>query len=101
MRRSILLVEDEPILRVTLAHDLAEEGYEVATAADGDEGFSRIRERRFDAALLDLKLPGVDGLKLLKMFKGTNPQGAAIMMTALGRWPRSAPRPNQTNESGN
>jgi len=84
MRRSILLVEDEPILRVTLAHDLAEEGYEVATAADGDEGFSRIRERRFDAALLDLKLPGVDGLKLLKMFKGTNPQGAAIMMTAYG-----------------
>ncbi len=84
MRRSILLVEDEPILRVTLAHDLAEEGYEVATAADGDEGFSRIRERRFDAALLDLKLPGVDGLKLLKMFKGTNPQGAVIMMTAYG-----------------
>ena len=84
MRRAILLVEDEPILRVTLAHDLAEAGYEVTTAADGDEGFGRIRERRFHAALLDLKLPGVDGFKLLEMFKGSNPQGVAIMMTAYG-----------------
>jgi DNA-binding NtrC family response regulator len=84
MGRSILLVEDEPILRVTLANDLAEEGYEVTPAADGGEGFSRIRERRFDAALLDLKLPGVDGLTLLKMFKASNPQAVAIMMTAYG-----------------
>jgi DNA-binding NtrC family response regulator len=84
MRRSILLVEDEPILQVTLAHDLAEAGYEVTTAADGEEGARRIREGRFDAALLDLKLPGVDGLTLLKLFKGSNPHGAAVMMTAYG-----------------
>jgi DNA-binding NtrC family response regulator len=84
MGQSILLVEDEPILRVTLANDLAEKGYEVTPAATGDEGFNRIRERGFDAALLDLKLPGMDGLTLLKMFKATNPQGAAIMMTAYG-----------------
>jgi two-component system response regulator HydG len=84
MRRSILLVEDEPILQVTLAHDLAEAGYEVTTATDGEEGARRIRERQFDAALLDLKLPGVDGLTLLKRFKGSNPHGAAVMMTAYG-----------------
>ncbi|MFB3819843.1 MAG: sigma-54-dependent transcriptional regulator, partial [Candidatus Methylomirabilales bacterium] len=84
MRRSILLVEDEPILRVTLANDLAEEGYEVTAAADGNSGFARVREGRFDAALLDLKLPGVDGLTLLKMFKASNPHSPAIMMTAYG-----------------
>ena len=84
MPRSILLVEDEPILQVTLAHDLAEAGYEVTTAADGEEGSRQIRQRHFDAALLDLKLPGVDGLTLLKMFRGSNPRGAAIMMTAYG-----------------
>jgi len=84
MGRSILLVEDEPILRVTLANDLAEEGYEVTQAADGSEGFSHIRKGRFDAALLDFKLPGVDGLTLLKMFKASNPQSAAVMMTAFG-----------------
>lgn len=84
MRRSILLVEDEPILQVTLAHDLTEAGYEVTTAADGEEGLRRIRQRHFDAALLDLKLPGIDGLALLKMFKGSNPHSVAIMMTAYG-----------------
>jgi DNA-binding NtrC family response regulator len=84
MGQSILLVEDERILRVTLANDLAEEGYEVTPAADGEEGFNQIRQRRFDAALLDLKLPGVDGLKLLKMFKACNPRSVAIMMTAYG-----------------
>jgi DNA-binding NtrC family response regulator len=84
MAQSILLVEDERILRVTLANDLADEGYEVTPAADGEEGFRQIRQRHFDAALLDLKLPGVDGLKLLKMFKASNPRSVAIMMTAYG-----------------
>jgi two-component system response regulator HydG len=84
MGRSILVVEDERILRVTLANDLAEEGYDVTSAADGDEGFKYIRQRRFDAALLDLRLPGVDGLQLLKMFKASNPRGVAVMMTAYG-----------------
>jgi DNA-binding NtrC family response regulator len=84
MGRSILVVEDERILRVTLANDLKEDGYEVTAAADGDEGFRQIRQRRFDAALFDLKLPGVDGLQLLKMFKASNPHGVAIMMTAYG-----------------
>jgi DNA-binding NtrC family response regulator len=84
MAKSVLVVEDERILRVTLANDLKEEGYEVTSAADGDEGFRQIRQRRFDAALLDLKLPGVDGLQLLKMFKASNPHSAAVMMTAYG-----------------
>jgi DNA-binding NtrC family response regulator len=84
MAQSILLVEDERILRVTLANDLADEGYEVTPAADGEEGFRQIRQRHFDAALLDLKLPGMDGLRLLKMFKASNPRSVAIMMTAYG-----------------
>jgi DNA-binding NtrC family response regulator len=84
MGRSILVVEDERILRVTLANDLKENGYEVTAVADGDEGFRQIRYHRFDAALLDLRLPGVDGLQLLKMFRVSNPQGVAVMMTAYG-----------------
>jgi len=84
VRQHILLVEDEPILRVTLANDLAEEGYEVTTAADGAEGLGLIRGRGFDLALLDLKLPKFDGLTLLGAFKAANPQGLAIMMTAYG-----------------
>jgi len=83
-RGRVLLVEDEPILRLTLGNDLTEEGYEVACASDGAEGLRLIQTRGFDAALLDLKLPKVDGLSLLNSFKTANPQGLAIMMTAYG-----------------
>ncbi len=84
MRPRILLAEDEPILRVTLANDLAEEGYEVIRASDGAEGLRLIRTQRFDGALLDLKLPKYDGLTLLQAYKATNPDGIAIMMTGFG-----------------
>lgn len=80
----ILLVEDEPILRLTLGNDLTEEGYEVTSTSDGAEGLRLIQTRSFDAALLDLKLPKVDGLTLLQSFKAANPPGLAIMMTAYG-----------------
>jgi DNA-binding NtrC family response regulator len=80
----VLLVEDEPILRLTLGNDLTEEGYEVTSTSDGAEGLRLIQTRRFDVALLDLKLPKVDGLTLLQSFKAANPHGLAIMMTAYG-----------------
>ncbi len=84
MNPRVLLVEDEPILRLTLAHDLTEEGYTVTAAGDGAEGKAALSAQPFDAALLDLRLPEVDGLTLLKQFKAANPQGGAIMMTAYG-----------------
>jgi DNA-binding NtrC family response regulator len=80
----ILLVEDEPILRVTLANDLADAGFEVASARDGAEGQALIEQQHFDVALLDLKLPKVDGLTLLELFLTANRQGVAVMMTAYG-----------------
>ncbi len=77
-------MEDEPILRVTLANDLSEEGYEVVLASDGAEGLHLIQTQSFDAALLDLKLPKLDGLKLLQHYRNANPDGVAIMMTGYG-----------------
>jgi DNA-binding NtrC family response regulator len=84
MPHRILLVEDEPILRVTLANDLTESGYEVRAAADGAEGLRAIAEGGFDAAILDLKVPRVNGLTLLQRFKSMNPMGVALLMTAYG-----------------
>jgi DNA-binding NtrC family response regulator len=80
----ILLVEDEPILRVTLANDLTEAGFDVVSARDGAEGLARIQEQAFDVAVLDLKLPQVDGLSLLGTFRTAQPHGIAVMMTAYG-----------------
>ncbi len=83
----LLLVDDEPIFRVTLADDLVEAGYEVTAARDGAEGLERLQQQPFDVALLDLKLPGVDGLTLLQRFKAAHPRALAIMMTAYGTIP--------------
>ncbi|MEW6366853.1 MAG: sigma-54 dependent transcriptional regulator [Acidobacteriota bacterium] len=84
MRYRVLVVEDEPILRLTLANDLAEEGYEVVAASDGIEALDLIQNQPFDVALLDLKLPRVDGLTLLDGYRTVNPEGLGIMMTAYG-----------------
>jgi DNA-binding NtrC family response regulator len=80
----ILLVEDEPILRVTLANDLSDDGYEVTVAEDGAEGLRLVQGQPFDAALLDLKLPRADGLAVLRAYRDANPRGVAVMMTAYG-----------------
>jgi two-component system response regulator HydG len=84
MAHSVLLAEDEPILRVTLAEELRDEGYEVTATGDGAEALGLIGERPFDIALLDLKLPKVDGMRLLQSFKAANPSAVALMMTAYG-----------------
>jgi DNA-binding NtrC family response regulator len=84
MRDRVLLVEDEPILRVTLGNDLTEHGFDVVTARDGEEALARLREHPFDVAVLDLKLPKVDGLTLLETFRASHPGGLAVMMTAYG-----------------
>jgi len=84
MAHSVLLAEDEPILRVTLAEDLRDAGYEVTATGDGAEALGLIGERPFDIALLDLKLPKVDGLRLLQSYKAANASGVALMMTAYG-----------------
>ncbi len=65
-RPRILIIEDEPNLRKTLKMNLKEQGYKVFTAADGQEGLEKARTKAPDLILLDLMLPGLDGLSLLR-----------------------------------
>ena len=69
----ILIVEDRDSLRRMLELALAEEGYEVEAAADGQAGIRLLAERTFDLVLTDLKLPDVSGLEVL----AAQPRGAA------------------------
>ncbi|MGQ9770938.1 MAG: sigma-54-dependent transcriptional regulator [Thermogutta sp.] len=82
----VLIVDDEKIKRVTLADDLAAQGYEVETAADGEEALERLRARHFDIVVADVKMPRVDGLELLRYIKQgeQTPAIDVIMMTAYG-----------------
>jgi DNA-binding response OmpR family regulator len=81
MRRRILLVEDDPKTRTTVALYLEREGYDVATAADGVEALERAREREPHLVVLDLMLPRLDGLAVCRELRERgNP--AIIMVTA-------------------
>jgi two-component system response regulator RegX3 len=69
MPRAILIVEDEPILRETLADALESEGFEVRTAADGVDALASFRTRQPDLVLLDLMLPGISGIEVTRTLR--------------------------------
>ncbi len=66
MAEKILVVDDEPILLKGLKFSLEQEGYEVETAVDGKEAYDKILANTYDAVILDLMLPGMDGLEVCK-----------------------------------
>ncbi|MGE5595742.1 MAG: response regulator, partial [Hyphomicrobiales bacterium] len=79
----ILVVEDEETLLFTLAHNLRHEGYEVLTATRGDDGLRIAREKRPGLIVLDVMLPGIDGLQVCRLLRRDSPV-PIIMLTALG-----------------
>ena len=79
----VLVVEDEETLLFTLKHNLKREGYHVYTAARGDDGLKLAREHRPDLIVLDLMLPGVDGMQVCRMLR-RDTDVPIIMVTALG-----------------
>jgi two-component system response regulator PilR (NtrC family) len=84
MPRTILIAEDEEILRTSLAELLAEEGYEALQAADGRTAFAMILERQVDLVLSDVRMPEMDGIELLRRIREAAPQTPVIMVTAYG-----------------
>jgi DNA-binding response OmpR family regulator len=81
---SVLVVDDEPIIRDVLSCYLARAGFEVATADDGPGALEAIREDRPDLVILDLMLPGLDGLEVFRRAHGGADGPAVIMLTARG-----------------
>lgn len=80
----ILVVEDKESMARMLKETLELEGYEVIVAKDGAEGIKRIRDSKVDVVLTDLKLPGKDGLEVLRTSKEENHLTPVIVMTAHG-----------------
>lgn len=77
----LLIVEDEPRLLRTLAQALRESGYAVDTAADGEEGCYKALEADYDAVILDVMLPGLDGWEILKRLRAAKAT-PVLMLTA-------------------
>ena len=80
----ILVVDDEQGVRSSLAGILRDEGFEVETAASGEECLAIVGEKAFQAILLDVWLPGKDGLETLKSMRRTGVDAAVIMISGHG-----------------
>src|SRR5881392_909958 len=83
-RKSILVVDDEKSQREILEMILSGEGYDVTTAASGEAALKIAREKRFDLALSDLKMTGMDGIELLQQLLGQDSSIIVILLTAHG-----------------
>ena len=84
MYKTILVVDDEESICQSLQGILTDEGYEVRTVGSGEEALKAIEEDPPDLALLDIWLPGMDGLEALKIIKTETPQVQVIMMSGHG-----------------
>jgi len=81
---TVLVVDDEPNYLVVLSELLIEEGYEILTAQNGETALHMVRETDLDLVITDMRMPGMDGLALLKAIKEYNPNLPIIMVTAFG-----------------
>lgn len=85
--KKILLVEDENFIRELYVRQLTKEGFQVKSAVDGQTGLNALKAEQFDLLLLDIMLPGMNGLQLLREFKTQNPSSPmiTILLTNLGQ----------------
>jgi len=81
---SILVVDDELSIRESLSGWLQQDGYEVESAADGPTALAKAQETHYDIMLLDVKMPRMDGITVLKKLRESNADTAVVVMTAHG-----------------
>jgi two-component system alkaline phosphatase synthesis response regulator PhoP len=86
LAKTVLIVEDEREIRDLIARYLSREGFDPVVAPDGESGFAKAKSRKPDLILLDILLPGMDGLELLRCIRGDREISGTpvVMLTAKG-----------------
>ena len=79
----VLFLEDEPTIREVLKEYMTISGYKVTTAERGDDAVELLKQKKFDAAVLDIMVPGKNGFEVLAYIRSHIPDMAVIMLTAL------------------
>ncbi len=84
--KSILVVDDEPDIVTLLSHNLKKEGFSVTSVSDGEEALAAVKKRDFDLVILDLMLPGIQGMEICRILRSApRTEGLpVIMLTARG-----------------
>jgi len=82
--KPILIVDDEKNIRLTLSQALETLGAEIDTAANGEEALSKLKNKEFGLILLDIRMPGMDGMEVLRHVREVRPDIRVIMITAYG-----------------
>jgi FixJ family two-component response regulator len=82
--RSVLIVDDEKNIRLTLALALEKLNIPVDTAVDGEEALKKLAEKSYALMLLDLRMPGIDGLEVLRRVPEIRPEVKVVIITAWG-----------------
>ena len=78
---AILIVDDDAVIRTVIAKHLEDEGFASVQARDGEEGEALLRERSFPVALIDIEMPGIDGLELLRRMRQLSPSTRSVIMS--------------------
>jgi CheY-like chemotaxis protein len=81
-KQKVLLVEDETIVRESLRDWLTEDGYDVECVDTGEEALERVKKEEFGVIVLDLRLPGIDGLQVFEHAKELKPETKGVIITA-------------------
>jgi len=84
MKYTVLIIDDEENIRLSLKGSLEDEGFQVISAPSGEEGLKVIEKQEVDIVLLDIWMPGIDGVETLKEIKKSNPELPVIIMTGHG-----------------
>lgn len=84
MKQNILVVDDEPVARQSLTDILKLEGYIVSAVPNGQAAVEHVRTHAVDLMIVDLKMPGMDGLEVIQVVNQTSPETEIILLTAHG-----------------
>jgi DNA-binding response OmpR family regulator len=83
-KKKVLVVDDEKNIRLTIAQSLQKLDLEVDNAVNGEEALEKIRQQDYQLVLLDLKLPGIDGVEVLRQLREFNKRAKVLIITAHG-----------------
>jgi CheY-like chemotaxis protein len=79
----VLVIDDQPYVRATVIATLSSKGYEVIGAARGADGLELFKNSRFDLAIVDVYMPGLDGIRVIRKLRAHNPALPVIAMSGI------------------